>query len=102
MFLLSDVMALGVTYLIRVLIVHDHGLEAAGQFQAANSVSALYVGFILQAMGADFYPRLTAVATNNNRCNQFVNEQSEISLLLALPGILATFAFAPWVISIFY
>jgi PST family polysaccharide transporter len=31
-----------------------------------------------------------------------VNEQTEIGLLLAGPGLLATLTFAPWVIRIFY
>ena len=62
----------------------------------------VYVGFVLQAMGTDFYPRLTVVAHDNRRCNQLVNEQAEISILLALPGVLATLALAPWVIQLFY
>ena len=62
----------------------------------------VYVGFVLQAMGTDFYPRLTVVAGDNRRCNQLVNEQAEISILLALPGVLATLALAPWVIQLFY
>ena len=33
---------------------------------------------------------------------ELVNEQAEISILLALPGVLATLAFAPWVIHFFY
>jgi antigen flippase len=53
-------------------------------------------------MGTDFYPRLTAVAADNRRCNRLVNEQAEISILLALPGVLLTLALAPWVIHIFY
>jgi PST family polysaccharide transporter len=53
-------------------------------------------------MGADFYPRLTAVAKDNTTCNRTVNEQTQISLLLAGPGVLATLAFAPVVISLFY
>jgi hypothetical protein len=41
---------------------------------------------------------LTAVVDNNRKCNQLVNEQAEISILLALPGVLSTLALAPWVI----
>ena len=62
----------------------------------------VYVGFVLQAMGTDFYPRLTAVAHDDRRCNRLVNEQAEISILVALPGVLATLALAPWVIQFFY
>jgi PST family polysaccharide transporter len=60
------------------------------------------VGIILQAMGADFYPRLVGVATNDDECNRVVNEQAHVSLLLAGPGVLATLTFAPLVVSLFY
>jgi PST family polysaccharide transporter len=53
-------------------------------------------------MGTDFYPRLTGVAKNNELCNRIVNEQAQVSLLLAGPGVVATLAFAPLVLSIFY
>jgi antigen flippase len=101
-FLVSGLLITGATFLIRVFVIRQEGLYGAGQFQAANALSMIYVGFVLQAMGTDFYPRLTGVADDNRRCNQLVNEQAEISILLALPGVLATLALAPWVIQIFY
>lgn len=45
------------------IVVRSLGLDAAGLFQAAATLSTLYIGVILTAMGADFYPRLTAVAS---------------------------------------
>ena len=78
------------------------GLDAAGLYQSAWSIGGLYVGFILQAMASDFYPRLTAVANNDSECNRLVNEQAEIGLLLAGPGVLATLTFAPLVLAVFY
>ena len=62
----------------------------------------MYVGFILQAMGSDFYPRLTAVADDHAECNRLVNEQAQIGLLLAGPGVIGTLTFAPIVIAVFY
>ena len=101
-FVSTGLMSTGALFLLRVLVTREHGVDGAGQFQAANAISMIYVGFVLQAMGTDFYPRLTAVADDNRRCNKLVNEQAEISILLALPGVLATLAFAPWVIQFFY
>jgi PST family polysaccharide transporter len=98
----SGLMSLGALYFIGVLVTRQEGVAGAGQFWAANSLSMVYISFILQAMGTDFYPRLTAVATDHAKCSQMVNEQAEVSLLLALPGILGTLAFAPWVIRVFY
>jgi len=101
-FVSSALMTTGALFLLRVFVMRQEGIYGAGQFQAASALSMVYVGFVLQAMGTDFYPRLTAVAHDNRRCNQLVNEQAEISILLALPGVLATLALAPWVIHIFY
>ncbi len=52
-------------------------------------------------MGSDFYPRLTAAARDHAECNRLVNEQAQISLLLAGPDA-RNLTFAPLVISIFY
>jgi len=101
-FMVSALIVAGSAFLVRAIVARDYGLEGAGQFQAANALSLVYIGFILQAMGTDFYPRLTALANDNEKSNHAINEQSEISLLLALPGILATLALAPWVMRVFY
>lgn len=101
-FMASALMTMGSAYLIRIIVVHKLGLEATGFYQAAWTLGGLYVGFILQAMGADFYPRLTACAHDNAKCNRLVNEQTRISLLLAGPGVIATLTFAPLVIALFY
>lgn len=89
-------------YAVRIIIRQDVGIAAVGYYQAAWVLGGIYVDFILQAMAADFYPRLTAVAHHNSDCNRLVNEQTEVGLLLAGPGLLATLTFAPWVISLLY
>jgi len=101
-FMASGLMMMGAAYWIRVLISRELGFAATGLYQSAWNLGGLYVGFILQAMGADFYPRLTAVASDDNSCNRLVNEQARISLLLAGPGVLATITFASIVIAAFY
>ena len=101
-FMASALMITGAAYVVRLILLREVGVEAAGFYQSAWTLGGLYVGFILQAMGADFYPRLTGVATDNAACNRLVNEQAQVSLLLAGPGVIATLAFAPLVISLFY
>ncbi len=64
--------------------------KGAGIYSAAFALSGMFVNFVLQAMGSDYYPRLTSVATNKAMMNRMVNEQTEIGLLLGVPGLLAT------------
>jgi PST family polysaccharide transporter len=95
-------MSLGLLYLLRVLIIHKLGIETAGIYQASTAISLLYVGFILEAMGKDFYPTLTAAANDKTLFNSLVNNQMEVGLLLAGPGILLSIALAPLVIPFLY
>ena len=101
-FMASGVLMMGAAYAVRAMIARDVGLEAAGFYSAAWTLGGLYAGIILQAMGADFYPRLVAAAENDADCNRLVNEQALVSLLLAAPGVIATIVLAPLIIRIFY
>jgi len=101
-FMVTAFLTVGAAYVIRVVVLRRVGFEAAGLYQAAWALGGLYVTFILQAMGADFYPRLTGIANDHAACNNLVNEQAHISLLLAGPGVLATLTLAPFVIALFY
>ncbi len=98
----SGILTMGSAYAIRLIVLRQISFEAAGLYQSAWTLGGLYVGFILDAMATDFYPRLTAAAKNNTQCNRLVNEQAHISLLLAGPGVIATLTFAPLVIALFY
>ena len=101
-FMYGAVLAALVGLGIRALIVRNLGLDAAGIYQAAWGISGMFAGFILNAMGADFYPRLTVAAHDNKKVNSLVNEQTEVGILLAMPGLVGTLAFAPWIMQLFY
>ena len=99
-FMASALMIMGIAYFTRITVLRTVGFEATGLYQSAWTLGGLYVSFILQAMGADFYPRLTAsVHGNLADANRLVNEQTLIGLLLAGPGVIATLTFAPLVIA---
>jgi antigen flippase len=101
-FMASGLVAMGVAYAVRVIVVRRIGLEAAGFYQSAWTLGGLYVGIILQAMAADFYPRLTAVVHDDRACNRLVNEQAHVGLLLGGPGVMATITFASVIIALLY
>ena len=101
-FIYGGILSSMVGLMIRSLIVKNFGLESNGVYQAASVISVMFAGFILNAMGTDFYPRLTAVAHKNEQVNRLVNEQIEIGILLALPGLLGTIAFAPCLMHLLY
>lgn len=101
-FMLSGLVMMLGQLLVRSMIQKDLGQDALGHFQAAWAVSMTYIGFVLSAMGADYYPRLTAAMSDHSAVNRLVNEQTEVALLLAGPIFIAMMALAPWVINLLY
>jgi PST family polysaccharide transporter len=91
-----------VNYTIQALIARELSLDAVGIYLCAFGLSGKFLGFILDAMRTDFYPRLSAAASDDLALNRLVNQQTEIVLLLAMPGLLATLALAPWLVRAFY
>ncbi len=87
---------------IRLSVNNSLGLDAVGHYQAASSISMQYIGFVLGAMGADYYPRLTAVIHDKAAATRLVNEQTEIALLLSAPVFIAMMGLAPWLIHLLY
>lgn len=101
-FMWTGLLGSAVSYLTIALITNLVGLQSVGLYSAAFALSGVFINFILNAMGADYYPRLTALSEDKVAVNRLVNQQTEIGLLLAVPGILATIVLAPWIIEVFY
>jgi PST family polysaccharide transporter len=87
---------------VRSLVGRQLGPESLGLFQAAWTISMNYVGFILTAMAADYYPRLTAAMRDPAEAVRTVNHQAEVALLLAGPVLVGTVALAPWIVQLLY
>jgi enterobacterial common antigen flippase len=98
----GGVLVAGLDMMTRSIIVRDFGVESAGIYQAAWALSGVFAGFVLSAMGTDFYPRLTATINDKSLAVRAVNEQTEVGILLALPGLLAALALAPLAIKLLY
>lgn len=101
-FMLSGLVATLGQLLVRTLVQRELGAAALGQFQAAWAISMTYIGFVLSAMGTDYYPRLTATIGKHPAANRLVNEQTEVALLLAAPILLIVLGLAPWLIELLY
>jgi enterobacterial common antigen flippase len=101
-FMFSGVVVVAASYAVRAMLLRVEGIESAGLFQSAWAIGGMYIGFILQSMGTDYYPRLVTVAQDDAACNRLVTEQGRIGILIAGPGVIATLAFAPLLVSLLY
>jgi O-antigen/teichoic acid export membrane protein len=87
---------------IRTLVERSLGASALGHFQAAWTITTVYLFFIFQAMASDYLPRLTAVMGEPQQARRLVDGQAEVGILLAAPILLVMIGMAPWALAILY
>jgi len=99
---LNGVFVLGVAYLVRIFISRTGSLEQVGLYNAGFAIINTYVSLIFTAMATDYYPRLSAVANDNKHCNQTINQQAEIAILILAPILLIFLIYINWVVILLY
>lgn len=101
-FLIASGVSAIVAWWIRQFAAGEFGMSAAGFYQAAWGITGACTAFILRSVSIDFYPRLTAVHTDNRQVTRLVNEQIETGLLLGICPITVAIVFAPFVLTVLY
>ena len=104
---LSSMITLLVAYIIRIYIgssneTEELGLIDVGLYSAGFVILNSYVGIIFNAMGTDYFPRLSEIANNIIKLRKTVLEQAIVAILLITPIIVVFLAFAPLIIVILY
>jgi enterobacterial common antigen flippase len=98
----ATVVGMAAQVVIRAVLIREHGLDAAGEYQAAWGISMLYCGLVLAALPADYFPRASALAGDREGLGRAALSQVRTSVgLLGLP-ILAVLLFAPFVVHLVY
>lgn len=101
-FMGAGLLTTGTQLYSRVLVIDELGLDAGGHFQAAWAISRTYLGVVLAAMAADYYPRLAQAMPDRAQAVRLVDEQSEVALLVGGPILIGMMGFAPLLISLLY
>lgn len=99
---LSGLATVGSAYLLRIYISRTGNVADVGLYTAGFTIIGTYVGMIFTAMGTDYYPRLSAVAHNNELCKRSMNQQAEIALLILAPILIAFLVFINWAVILLY
>jgi len=99
--LISLLFQVGV-YLNRNIITNALGIQSLGIFFAAWTISMSYIEIFLSSLAVDYYPRLVEKRDSISSCNEIINEQIYLSLIITFPLILFIYIHPSFVISILY
>jgi len=87
---------------VRAIVTRQLGLDSAGFFQAANAIVSVNLTLILNAMAADYYPRLSQAAKDPGSVSLIMNQQLHVVLVLAAPVLAVVSVAAPLLLNILY
>lgn len=99
---LQGMLAILASYVIRIFISRIGSIDEVGLYNAGFTIVNTYVGLIFTAMATDYYPRLSAIASDNKAFVKTINQQAEISLLLLAPIIIAFIAYIRVAVVVLY
>lgn len=100
--ILNNFIVLGLGYVVRAYISNVGSSSQVGLYTAGITIVNSYVGMIFSAMATDYFPRLSSIKDNNDKCNQLVNEQAEIATIIIVPLASIFILLSPILISILY
>jgi enterobacterial common antigen flippase len=98
----SMLVGTGVHFVLPPLVLYVLGTQEVGWYRAAVAISVTYLGFLLTAMGMDYYPRLSAARDQPAKLVHLVNEQLRLILLLIVPLIFGLLALAQYLVPLIY
>lgn len=76
--------------------------DSAGLFSAGFMMITILPGMLFSALDSEYYPRLSGVASDVERCNGMINEQAEVQLLVQSPMLMAFMVAMPVLVPLFY
>ena len=99
---LSGLMTTVSAYLLQIYISNTSGINEVGYYLAGMTLLNSYVGVIFTSMSTDYFPRLSAVANNEETIRNLVKHQATIAILIITPLICLFIPFASIIIKTLY
>lgn len=90
---LTSVLGTGQVYIIRSFISKHGSISDVGLYVAGISIATQYVDVILQSMGTDYAPRLSALSGDIPKFNEAINRQLKLLITIITPLIIPFIVF---------
>lgn len=99
---INSILGTALAFALRAYIRHIGGIDEVGLYAAGFTIMNTYVGMVFNAMSTDYYPRLSSVNNDNERCKEIINQQGEIAVLILAPIVISCIILMPLIIRLIY
>jgi antigen flippase len=87
---------------MRSVITQELGLDSTGFYHASFAIVSVNLSLVLNAMAADYYPRISKVAHSSSDLSAIFNQQLHVGLVLVGPALTAAAVLAPQLLTLLY
>ena len=101
-YMFSSLVGTGIQLVIPILVLNILDEASVGFYRAAIAISVKYLGFLITALGQDYYPRVSAVNDQPALLHDTINQQFRLILLITMPLILGMLAGSRFIIPLVY
>lgn len=101
-YILAGIMGSGAEMAIRTVMLRSATTREVGLYSVGFTLTVAYSRMVFVAMDADYFPRLSAVASTPNRFCPVVNRQIDVCVLLITPLLIALGLFLPQIVNLLY
>ncbi len=101
-FVLAAAIGSGAEMAIRAFLNVEGSMDDVGFYNAAFMITITYAGMVFSSLESDYFPRLSAVNKDIQATNETVNKQTEVSLLLLSPMLVALLMLLPVLIPMLF
>ena len=88
-FAAAGMLGSGAEFIIRSWLNRAANLDVVGFYNAGYTMAMVYGSVVFTAMETDFFPRLSAVNGIQRECDEAINKQIEVALLIISPLLVA-------------
>lgn len=100
--MLVSFLAVVFDYIIIAFIRKNGGLDIIGIYTAGTTIIGSYFGIVINAMTTDYYPRISAINSDDVKVQEAVNQQSEVGLVMVFPLAILFLYLTRFVIGVLY
>lgn len=90
------------TLMSKSFLTEHYSISAVGFYQSSWTISNLYTGIILAAMGVDFMPRLSKVIDDGKQATELINQQIIFGIVLSSVAISGILLFSKEILNLLY
>lgn len=99
---IAGIISTVMTFMSKSFLTDHYSMSAVGCYQSSWTISNLYTGIILTAMGVDFMPRLSSIINDKKKATELINQQILFGIVLSSIAISGILLFSKELLYILY